>query len=102
MYPVIDNLTSTYQHLIGSLLFLQLCSHLDISFAVLLLSQFCSAPLPQHYAIARWVLHYLKGTKSFRLHYGGARKDEVLSGLVDADWAGDKAGQASISGFVWS
>jgi hypothetical protein len=26
----------------------------------------------------------------------------VLSGLVDADWAGDKAGRASISGFVWS
>jgi hypothetical protein len=102
MYPAIDNLTSAYQHLIGSLLFLQLCSRPDISFAVLLLSQFCSAPLPRHYAIARRVLRYLKGTKSFRLHYGGARKDEVLSGLVDADWAGDKAGRASISGFVWS
>jgi hypothetical protein len=46
MYPAIDNLTSAYQHLIGSLLFLQLCSRPDISFAVLLLSQFCSAPLP--------------------------------------------------------
>jgi len=101
-YPAIDNLTNAYQHLIGSLLFLQLCSRPDISFAVSLLSQFCSAPLPRHYAVAHRVLRYLKGTKGFRLHYGGVRKDEGLSGLVDADWAGDKAGRASISGFVWS
>jgi len=101
-YPSIDNLRHAYQHLIGSLLFLQLCSRPDISFAVLLLSQFCSAPLPRHYAVARRVLHYLKGTKSFRLHFGGVRREEVLSGMTDADWAGDKGGRASISGFVWS
>ena len=101
-YPMIDNLTHAFQHLIGSLLFLQLCSRPDISFAVLLLSQFCSAPLPRHYAVARRVLRYLKGTKSFRLHYGGARREEELSGMVDADWAGDKSGRALISGFVWS
>ena len=51
-YPAIDNLTHAFQHLIRSLLFLQLCSWPDISFAVLLLSQFCSAPLPCHYAVA--------------------------------------------------
>ena len=101
-YPAIDNLTHAFQHLIGSLLFLQLCSQPDISFAVLVLSQFCAAPLPRHYAVARRVLRYLKGTKSFRLHYGGVRREEVLSGMVDADWAGDRNGRASISGFVWS
>jgi len=101
-YPVIDNLMHPFQHLIRSLLFLQLCSWLDILFAVLLLSQFCSAPLLHHYAIAQWVLHYLKGMKSFCLHYGGARKEEELSGMVDADWVGNKSGQASISGFLWS
>jgi hypothetical protein len=101
-YPVIANLMLAYQHLIGSLLFLQLCSRPDISFAVLLLSQFCSAPLPRHYTVARRVLRYLKGTKSFRLHYGGARREESLAGMADVDWAGDKSERASISGFVWS
>jgi len=58
-YPAIDNLTHAYQHLVGFLLFLQLCSWPNISFAVLLaLSQFFSSPLPRHYAIARWVLRY--------------------------------------------
>ena len=33
--------------------------------------------------------------------WDGARKDEALSGLVDADWAGDKVRRAPISGFMW-
>ena len=100
-YPSINNLMQAYQHLIGSLLFLQLCSRPDISFAVLLLSQFCSAPLPHHYTVAQCVLCYLKGTKSFCLHFGGVRREEVLLGMTDADWAGDRSGQVSISGFIW-
>ena len=67
-YPAIDNFTYAYQHLIGTLLFLQLCSRPDISFVILVLSQFCSAPLLRHYAIARRILRYLKGKKYFRLH----------------------------------
>ena len=69
---------------------------------VLLLSQFCSAPLPHHYAVARCILHYLKGTKSFHLHFGGVRREEVLSGMTDADWVGDRSRWVSISGFIWS
>jgi hypothetical protein len=102
-YSPITNLTHAFQHLVGSLLFLQLCSWPDISFEVLLaLSQSCSSPLLRHYAVARRVLRYLKWTKTFRLHYGGVRKDEMLSGMTDADWAGDRSEQASNSGFVWS
>jgi hypothetical protein len=37
----IVDLTRSFQHLVGSLLFLQICSHPDISFTVLLLSQHC-------------------------------------------------------------
>jgi hypothetical protein len=101
-YPIIDNLKYAYQHLIGSLLFLQLCSRSDISFADLALFPFCSSPLLRHYPVARCVLCYIKGTKSFCLHYSGVRKDEGLSGLSDPDWTSDKLGRASISGFVWS
>ena len=96
------NLTHTFQRLVGSLLFLQTCSRPDISFAVLLLSQHCSSPEPRHFAAAKRVLRYLKGTRSYRLHYGGASQDLPLSGLSDADWAGDKKDRASTSGFVWS
>ena len=67
-YPAINSFTYSYQHLIRTLLFLQLCSQPDISFVVHVLSQFCSVPLPHHYAIAHWILCYLKGTKYFQLH----------------------------------
>ena len=64
-YPAINNFMYAYQHLIMTLLFLQLCSQPDISFVVLILLQFCSLPLHHHYAIAHWILCYLKGTKHF-------------------------------------
>ncbi|KAJ3500022.1 hypothetical protein NLJ89_g9975 [Agrocybe chaxingu] len=99
----VPDLVRSYQRLVGSLLFLQSCSWPNISFAVLLLSQHCSSPLPRHFAAAKRVLRYLKGTRTHRLHYGGAQKDVPISGLSDADWAGEKGtNRASTSGFVWS
>ncbi|KAJ3494865.1 hypothetical protein NLJ89_g10721 [Agrocybe chaxingu] len=99
----VPDLVRSYQCLVGSLLFLQSCSRPDISFAVLLLSQHCSSPLPRHFAAARRVLRYLKGTRTHRLHYGGAQQTVPIAGLSDADWAGEKGtNRASTSGFVWS
>jgi hypothetical protein len=102
VYPEIKDLTKSYQRLIGSPLFLQIWTYSDIAFAVLTLSQLCSAPLCRHYVAARRVLQCLKGTKTYRLHdhYGGsANPHEAL--LSHVDWAGNKTGRASISGFVW-
>ena len=102
VHAPVANLTRVFQRIVGSLLFLQICSRPDISFAVLILSQHCAAPEACHMAAAKRVLRYLKGTRSFRLHYGGENRDLPLSGLSDADWAGDKKDRASVSGFVWS
>jgi hypothetical protein len=102
IHTPIDNLTHSFQRLVGSLLFLQTCSRPDISFAVLLLSQHCSSPEARHFAAAKRVLRYLKGTRSYRLSYGGENRHLPLSELSDADWAGDKKDRASISRFVWS
>lgn len=95
-------MTRTFQRIVGSLLFLQICSRPDISFAVLTLSQHCASPESRHLAAAKRVLRYLKGTRSYRLHYGGESRSLPLTGLSDADWAGDKTDRASVSGFVWS
>jgi hypothetical protein len=65
LHAPIANLTHSFQRLVGSLLFLQTCSRSNISFAALLLSQHCSCPEPRHFAAAKRVLHYLKGTRSY-------------------------------------
>jgi hypothetical protein len=98
----VANLTRLFQRIVGSLLFLQICSRPDISFAVLVLSQHCASPEPCHLATAKRVLRYLKGTRTYRLHYGGDSRHLPLTGLSDADWAGDKKDRASVSGYVWS
>ena len=67
----VPDLTCVFQRIVGSLLFLQICSHPDISFAVLALSQHCASPEPCHFSAAKQVLQYLKGTQSHCLHYGG-------------------------------
>ena len=97
-----SDLLESYQRLVGSLLFLQMCTRPDLSFAVLLLSQHCVSPSPRHFAAARRVLQYLKGTRDLFLHYGGPSAGMSLSGLSDADWAGNKSSRASTSAFVWS
>jgi hypothetical protein len=64
VYPHIPNFLRAFQHLIRSLLFLQQYSRSDLSVVQLKLSQYCSNPEPCHFATAKRVLRYLKGTKS--------------------------------------
>jgi hypothetical protein len=101
VFLTIPNLLHAFQRLVGSLLFLQQFLRLDLSQTMLLLSQFCSNPEPRHFTAAKRVLRYLKGTKSLRLHYGGAKRHEPLTGLTDADWANNRADRISVSGYVW-
>ena len=100
-YPETPNLLKSYQRLIGSLLFLSICTRPDITFAVMSLSQWNSKPEPRHFASAKRVLRYLKGTKSLRLRYGGVNKDHPLQGFTDSDWGGDHSTRASVSGYCW-
>src|ERR1700678_49055 len=100
-YPETPNLVKSYQRLIGSLLFLSICTRPDIAFAVMALSQWNSKPEPRHFASAKRVLRYLKGTKNFCLKYGGVKKDLPLHGFTDSDWGGDCSTRASVSGFCW-
>jgi hypothetical protein len=100
-YPETPNLLKSYQRLIGSLLFLSICTRPDITFAVMALSQWNSKPEPRHFASAKRVLRYLKGTKNLRLRYGGDDKDHALRGFTDSDWGGDPSTRASVSGYCW-
>jgi hypothetical protein len=51
-----------YQQVIGSLLYVQIGTRPDISFAVSHLTQYASNSSPQHMQLAKYVLAYLNGT----------------------------------------
>jgi transposase InsO family protein len=102
-YEASLGLTRDYQSIIGGLMFAAICTRPDIAFAVNRLSRYCSNPTQEHYAAAKRILRYLKGTVELRITYtGSADRSPQLIGYCDADWAQDKdSKRKSTSGYVF-
>lgn len=77
-----------YREVVGSLIYLSVCTRPDLSYAVSKLSQYFAEPTVEQWATVKHVLRYLKGTADKELCY---RKCETLSiqAFSDADWAAD-------------
>jgi hypothetical protein len=91
---------TTYQQLIGTLLYITLGSRPDIAYAVTKLSQFCSNPSDVHLQGAKHVLRYLAHTSSYKITYKGD-SNAGLIGYSDSDWAQDREDRHSVTGFVF-
>jgi hypothetical protein len=89
-----------YQRLIGSLLYVQISTHPDISFAVSHLVQYAVNPSTQHLRLAKYILSYLKGTVDYRLCYDGACGDG-LHGYLDSSFRDQADDCHSTSGYVF-
>ena len=89
-----------YQQIIGSLLYVQIGTRPDISFAVGRLAQYASNPSSQHLRLAKYVLAYLKGTADLVLRYDGARGNG-LYGYSDSSLGDQLDDCHSTSGFVY-
>ena len=89
---------TTYREMIGSLMYLSVMTHPDITFAITTSSQFLESPTTTHLIAVKRVICYLKGTKHLRLILGGHEIN--LSGYSDADWA-SQLHRHSISGFAF-
>ena len=86
-----------YQSIVGSLMYAMLCTRPDLAFAISQLSQFNSKPTSGHYAAAKHVLRYLKGTSNLTITYG---KDIMMLELYsDSDYASNED-RKSISGYI--
>lgn len=92
-----------YQQLIGSLMYLSVCTRPDISYAISYLSQFNKNPTNEMWQQAKRVLRYLKGTKEKGLLYKKSENSDVIvfTGFIDADWAGNLENGKSYTGYVY-
>ena len=88
-----------YAELVGSLLYLSVCTRPDIAQAVGALSRFMSQPTMQHWMAAKGVLRYLSGTVNLGISYGHVVAP--LVGYCDADFAGDLDTRRSTTGYVF-
>ena len=89
-----------YASLVGSLLYAQVCTRPDISFAVGMLGRYQSNPGIYHWKAAKKVLRYLQGTKDYMLTYRKTDHLEVI-GYSDSDFGGCLDSRKSTSGYVF-
>ena len=88
---------TTYQSIVGSLLYAAIATRPDIAQAVGVVSKFNSKPTEAHLTAVKRILRYLKGTADQALKYEKS-EDGALVGYSDADWAGDLDDRHSTTG----
>jgi hypothetical protein len=94
--PSVDQ--GEYRAIIGSLVYLMVCTRPDIAHAVQRLSCHLHAPRAPHLVGAKRVLRYLAGTKQLGIQFGNG--DPILTGFCDASWA-TRPDRRSTTGFCW-
>jgi len=87
-----------YREAVGSLMYAAMGTRPDIAFATSTVAQFLENPGWKHWEAVRKIFQYLKGTKDWKLVYGGEKRE--LTGYVDADGASQEHRRA-ISGYVF-
>ncbi|GJZ02058.1 retrotransposon protein, putative, ty1-copia subclass [Tanacetum coccineum] len=90
-----------YANVVGSLMYLMVCTRLDIVYAIRIVSRYLANPGKNHWEVVKWILKYLKGTDDVGLVYGKDQGKHVdVDGFVDADYAKDPNKGRSIIGYM--
>ncbi|GAB2268162.1 hypothetical protein Dimus_038698 [Dionaea muscipula] len=91
-----------YARLVGSLMYAQVCTRPDISFAVSMLSRYQSNAGHEHWVAGKKVLRYLKQTRDHMLVYRKLEDRELkIEGYADASYKQDLDDLKSCSGYVF-
>src|SRR6266702_294628 len=90
-----------YRSLVGSLMYITIATHPDISYAVGHLSAFCNCYHLEHWSAAIHVLHYLKTTRTVCLELGGFNQLHLL-GYSNLDYANCMKTSHSVGGYCFT
>jgi transposase InsO family protein len=91
-----------YQSIIGTLQYAANGTRPDIAYAVNQCARYSSNPDHTHFAVAKRILRYIKGSVDQALTYTGTnQKQPLLIGYSDADYANDKDDRLSVSGYTF-
>ena len=90
-----------YLAAVGSLMYVSMATHPDITYAMNKLGQFNSNPGLPHWTVVQQVLHYLKQTHNHALMLG-SMQEICLTGYMDSDFAGCTNTRHSTSGYIFT
>jgi hypothetical protein len=96
----LDKTAHGYCELVGSLLYLSVCTRPDIAYAVGALARHMSNPSMDHWTAAKGVLRYLAGTADYGIYFKAGTTGELV-GYCDADYAGDISTRRSTTGYTF-
>jgi len=96
--PVDADLSSRFQMVIGSLLYLMLGTRPNIAFAVTHLSHHAMNPSQDHLNKALYICRYLIEMSTYSLVYNGGSSAGLLA-CMDSDWGSDPTSHLSQTGF---
>lgn len=88
-----------YRQLLGSLMYLSVCTRPDISYACSQLGQFSTCFNIDHWRAAKRILRYLAGTVDYGIYFHKGHNFNICA-YADADWANDLCDRKSHTGFV--
>ena len=97
---LLDTTLYHYSELIGSLLYLSVCTRPDIAQAVGALSRFMAKPTAEHWTAAKSVLRYLASTPDIGIVFSPDDSDYPV-GYCDASYASDLDTRRSTTGYVF-
>jgi hypothetical protein len=92
--------SSLYREIVGSLIYVMTGTRPDLAYVVTKLSQHMASPTKALFGIAKHVLKYLKGTKSYDLKFTKSNSPLKLVGHCDSDW-GASEDRRSITGYCY-
>jgi hypothetical protein len=72
-----------YENFVGSIMYVMVCTRLDISHAVGVLSRYMSTPGKEHWTTIKRVFRYLCGMKDYAICYQGRSGGD--NGKLDVD-----------------
>lgn len=78
-----------YTSIVGSLMYVMVCTILDIAHAVSLINRFMSNLGRSYCRALKWILRYIKGSLCRVLVYGGARNENgkyAIEVFVDSNY----------------
>ncbi|KAF2308279.1 hypothetical protein GH714_039892 [Hevea brasiliensis] len=91
-----------YSSAVSSIMYAIVCTQLDISHAVSVVSRYIACPGKEHWHTVKWILSNLKGTIYVSLTFDRAKMSDSVVGYVDSDFAGDLDKRRSLTGYLFT
>ena len=92
-----------YASVVGSIMYVMVCTRIDISYVVNVASRYMDSPRKIHWQAVKWILWYLRGTSHDGLVYDKSIDiSGKIVGYVDFDYAIDLDIRKPLIGYVFT